>query len=68
MNIGNVWTAFLNSSKKTTSFIFVHGMYLFGIGITSLTAKILKKNFLEMKTSDTTWQKPKYSDDFKSMY
>jgi len=57
-------TKFQNLVEKII-LIFV---YIVGIGITSIIAKILKVDFLKMQPKKSTWEKPSGSKKLESMY
>lgn len=43
-------------------------LYIVGIGITSLIAKLLRKSFLNLQVKKTTWEKPSGSRNLETMY
>lgn len=60
---------FLNKKLQAlTDFILLHLMYLLGVGISSLFAKIAGKHFLKMKVGRSSWEKHKKRFDPERMY
>jgi hypothetical protein len=68
MDITRLWNRVLTSSRKITNVIFLHGMYFFGIGPTSLVAKLIGKHFLSLDNTNSTWQKIQNTNDVDSMF
>lgn len=54
--------------QTTTNKILLHILYLLGIGMTSLLAKLTGKRFLNIFPKSSTWEKPTKNESLERMY
>lgn len=63
-----IWHRFQSVSKIVFHWIFLHLAYFFGVGVTSVVAKIFGKHFLNTAPTNSTWQKRNQDQTLKTMY
>jgi hypothetical protein len=63
-----IWNKLQNINKKIISIVFLNIAYYFGVGITSLIAKISGKHFLNNNPEDSTWEKRNQEHNLEKMY
>ena len=71
MNIKRLLKIYSEFVQKIVNSILLTIVYIFGVGITSLTAKIVKKKFLDIdlnENSKTYWQDSKLIKKDKGEY
>lgn len=54
--------------QTVTSIILLYIMYLIGVGLTAVLAKIIRKQFLNMSPRVSSWQKHSQSESLETMY
>ena len=51
------WLKIKDRQQAVFNFLVLHVVYFVGIGVTAVFAKIVKKNFLQKKYNQSSWQK-----------